>query len=48
MKIDKKVLAESVGICCLSWLAIPVIYFLIQRKKKDTEEVKEEEKEVKE
>jgi preprotein translocase subunit SecG len=45
MKIDKEALAKAVGVMLLSWAALPIVYYLIVRKKKDMEEVKEEVKE---
>lgn len=45
MKIDRKALGKAVGICAMSWLAIPVIYYLLVRKKKDMkEEAKDDER----
>jgi hypothetical protein len=32
-KIDKKALAGAVGLMCLSWAALPIVYWLIVRKK---------------
>ena len=32
-KLDKKVLIKAVGICAMSWLAIPVIYYLLKKHK---------------
>ena len=40
-KVDKKALAASVGLMLISWAALPIIYWLIVRKKKPMEEVKE-------
>jgi hypothetical protein len=34
-KLDKKALASAVGLMCLSWAALPVVYWLIVRKKND-------------
>jgi hypothetical protein len=34
-KIDKKALAGAVGLMCMSWLALPIIYWLIIRKDKN-------------
>ena len=39
-KVDKKALAASVGLMLISWAALPIIYWLIVRKK-PMEEVKE-------
>ena len=35
MKIDRKALGKAVGICAMSWLAIPVIYYLLIRETKN-------------
>jgi hypothetical protein len=40
-KIDQKALAGAVGLMCMSWLGLPIAYWLLVRKKK---EEKEEEK----
>jgi hypothetical protein len=32
-KVDRKALAGAVGIMCLSWAALPIVYWLIIRKK---------------
>jgi hypothetical protein len=32
-KIDHKALAGAVGLMCMSWLALPIVYWLIVRKK---------------
>lgn len=45
MKIDKIALVKTFGILAMSWMALPVIYWLIVRKKRNDES---EEKEVKE
>lgn len=34
-KIDKKALTEAVGLMLLSWGALPIVYWLILRKKGD-------------
>lgn len=40
MKIDKPALAKAVGVMLLSWAALPIVYYLIVRRKstKDTKE----------
>ena len=43
VKIDKKVLAKAVGIMCLSWAALPIIYYLLIKREK--KEVKEDDRE---
>jgi hypothetical protein len=45
VKIDKKALGASIGLMLISWAALPIIYWLIVRKKPPMEEVKVEEKE---
>jgi hypothetical protein len=42
-KLDKKALVMAVGVMLLSWTALPIVYFLIVRKKKPLEESKKEE-----
>lgn len=32
-KVDKKALAGAVGVMLLSWGALPIVYWLIRRKK---------------
>lgn len=32
-KIDKKALASAMGLMCLSWAALPIVYWLIVRNK---------------
>lgn len=32
-KIDKKALAYATGLMCLSWAALPIVYWLIIRNK---------------
>lgn len=44
-KLDKKILVKAIGICAMSWLAIPVIYYLLKKKEKGKEKEEEEEKE---
>ena len=43
VKIDKEALTKAVGVMLLSWAALPIVYYLIVRKKEDMEEVKNEE-----
>ena len=31
---DKAALTKAIGICVMGWLALPIIYYLIVRKKK--------------
>lgn len=38
--IDKKALAGAVGVMLLSWAGLPIVYWLIVRKKKKEKEVK--------
>ena len=33
-KLDKKVLGKAVGIMCLSWAALPIVYYLLLKKEK--------------
>ena len=39
-KIDKKALASAVGLMLLSWGALPIVYWLIVRKKGDEKDKK--------
>lgn len=32
-KIDKEALAGAIGLMCLSWAALPIVYWLIVKKK---------------
>jgi hypothetical protein len=32
-KIDKEALASAIGLMCLSWAALPIVYWLIIKKK---------------
>ena len=41
-KIDKIALGKAVGIMLLSWAALPIVYYLLVRKKKPKEEEKDE------
>jgi len=43
-KIDRKALAGAVGIMLMSWLGLPIVYWLIVRKKKDLGEKEENKK----
>lgn len=43
MKIDKAALIKAIGICAMSWLAVPVIYYILVKRKPKEEEVKENE-----
>ena len=43
VKIDREALTKAVGVMLLSWAALPIVYYLIVRKKEDMEEVKNEE-----
>jgi len=38
MKIDKSVLAKAVGILLMGWLALPIIYYILLRRKKEHDE----------
>ena len=40
-KIDKGVLAKAVGIMCLGWLALPIVYYLLLKKEKKKEIIEE-------
>jgi len=42
-KIDRKALAGAVGIMLMSWLGLPIVYWLIVRKKKQDKNLGEEE-----
>ena len=44
MKIDRGALTKAVGIMLLSWAALPIVYYLLVRKKKEEGEVKEDER----
>ena len=41
-KIDRKALTKAVGLMMLGWLALPMVYYLLVRKKKDKKEVDED------
>jgi hypothetical protein len=32
-KIDRNALASAIGLMCLSWAALPIVYWLIIKKK---------------
>jgi uncharacterized membrane protein YbhN (UPF0104 family) len=32
-KIDREALAGAIGLMCLSWAALPIVYWLIIKKK---------------
>ena len=34
VKIDKGVLAKAIGIMCLGWLALPIVYYMLLKKEK--------------
>jgi uncharacterized membrane protein YbhN (UPF0104 family) len=36
-KIDKEALAGAIGLMCLSWAALPIVYWLIIKKKEGGE-----------
>lgn len=36
-KIDKEALASAIGLMCLSWAALPIVYWLIIKKKEGDE-----------
>lgn len=38
-KIDKKALAASIGVMLLSWAALPIVYWLIIKKKGKEKEI---------
>ena len=40
--IDWSIMLRAVGLMCLSWAALPIVYYLLIRKKKDMEKVKED------
>jgi hypothetical protein len=44
-KLDKGALVKAVALMLMSWAALPIVYYLLVRKKKPVEEVKTEEKE---
>ena len=33
MEIDKECLAKAIGICCLGWTALPIIYLILKKSK---------------
>jgi len=36
-KIDRVVFAKALGIIMLGWLALPIIYFILLRRKRENE-----------
>ena len=38
LRLDKVALGKAIGVCALSWLAVPIIYYMIVKKKKVGEE----------
>jgi hypothetical protein len=38
-KVNKKALVMAIALMCMSWAALPIVYWLIVRKKKPVEEV---------
>ena len=42
-KIDKAALMKAIGLMLMSWAALPIIYYLLVRKKKPMEEVMKDE-----
>ena len=38
VKIDHAVLAKAVGIMCLGWLALPIVYYMLKKRKDGKEE----------
>jgi hypothetical protein len=41
-RLDKKALGMAVALMLMSWAALPIVYFLLVRKKRPAKEVKEE------
>ena len=41
-RLDKKILAKAVGIVLLGWLALPIVYYMLLKRKKG--EVKEDDR----
>jgi len=39
-KVDKKALSMAIGLMFMSWMALPIVYFLLVRKKAPMKEVK--------
>ena len=37
-KIDKKALASAIGLMCLSWAALPIVYWLIVHREEKNKE----------
>jgi hypothetical protein len=48
MKIDKLILAKAIGIMCLSWTALPVVYYLLVKRENDEDKDEKDEKDEKE
>ena len=42
VKIDKGVLVKAIGIMCLGWLALPIVYYMLKKRKNGEEEIIEE------
>jgi hypothetical protein len=40
-KIDKKALAYATGLMCLSWAALPLVYWLIIKNKEKNKDEKQ-------
>ena len=40
INVDRAILAKAIGILCLGWLALPIIYYLLKRGKNEKEEGK--------
>jgi len=38
MKIDKSVLAKAVGIMLMGWLALPIVYYMLLKRKNEKTE----------
>ena len=43
-KIDWKILVKAIGIMCIGWLALPVVYYLLKKHKKGEEKEDDGEK----
>jgi preprotein translocase subunit SecG len=41
VKIDKAVFAKAVAIMCLGWLALPIVYYMLKKRKDGKEEEEE-------
>lgn len=44
INVDRPILAKAIGIMCLGWLALPIVYYLLKRGKKGKE--KEDERNI--